>query len=139
MKARDIRFIVVHCTATPQTATVEAIQRYWRVNLKWKSNGYHVIVKPNGEAIRLSPDEAICNGVAGHNANSLHVSYIGGVDAKGKAIDNRTPEQKETMLNILRDWKRKYPTATIQGHRDFPNVKKDCPSFNAKTEYALIR
>ena len=27
------------------------------------------------------------------------------------------------------------PEAQILGHRDLPNVRKDCPCFDAKTEY----
>jgi N-acetylmuramoyl-L-alanine amidase len=76
--------------------------------------------------------------VKGHNANSLHVSYIGGVDANGKPTDNRTPEQKATLRLVLKAWREKYPTAKIQGHRDFPGVAKACPSFQAREEYAAL-
>ena len=31
--------------------------------------------------------------------------------------------------------KRKYKGCIAQGHRDFPNVNKACPSFDAKNEY----
>lgn len=136
---REIRFLTVHCTATAQTATVAAIQRYWRENLKWKNPGYQIIVTPDGTAHRLAPDTTVCNGVAGHNQHSLHVSYIGGIDSKGRAIDNRTEAQKATLLRILTEWKRQYPKAVIQGHRDFAGVRKSCPSFNAKAEYAHIK
>jgi N-acetylmuramoyl-L-alanine amidase len=135
---RPIKYIVVHCTATQQNVTVAAIERYWKDNLKWKSPGYHVIVKADGIAVRLAPDETVCNGVAGYNSISLHLSYIGGVDSKGSPMDNRTAKQKETMLKIITDWKQKYPNAIIQGHRDFPKVSKACPSFFAKTEYKDI-
>lgn len=132
---RSITHLVVHCTATPQSATVASIQRYWREVLKWLSPGYHVVVTPSGAAVRLAPDEALCNGVKGHNATSLHVSYIGGVDAKGKPLDNRTPEQKATLRLVLKAWREKYPTAKICGHRDFDGVRKACPSFDARDEY----
>lgn len=135
---RKIDYIVVHCTATQQNATVNAIQRYWRNVMKWLSPGYHIIVEPDGDIVRLAEDEAICNGVQGYNSRSVHVSYVGGVDAAGKAKDNRTPEQKAAILKVLNEWRKKYPKAVIQGHRDFPNVKKDCPSFNAKGEYWYV-
>lgn len=134
---RKINNIVVHCTATPRTTTVESIQNYWKNVLKWKSPGYHIIIKPDGSYVRLATDEQICNGVAKHNANSIHISYIGGVNGK-KAIDNRTPAQKKTLLSLLRTMRSRYPDAIIQGHRDFPRVAKECPSFNAKKEYENI-
>lgn len=132
---RNIKYIAVHCTATAQTATVSAIQNYWKKNLGWKMPGYHFMIKPDGEAINLLSIEQISNGVKGFNSVSINISYIGGVDDKGKAIDNRTPAQKETLLKLLKEFKTKYPTAIIQGHLDFPNVVKACPSFNAKSEY----
>lgn len=135
---RPIRNIVVHCTATPQSTSVASIQRYWRTNLGWKNPGYHVIVKASGEAVELLPIEKVSNGVAGHNSDSVHISYIGGVDGK-RAVDNRTPAQKETLLKYLRKWKSMFPAAKIKGHRDFPGVKKACPSFNAIPEYQHIQ
>jgi N-acetylmuramoyl-L-alanine amidase len=133
--SRSIKYIVVHCTATAQSATVGAIQRYWRENLKWKSSGYHKIIEPNGTITTLATDDKICNGVAGYNSVSLHVSYIGGVDSKGKGLDNRTEAQKRALCEVIYGWKRTYPNAIIQGHRDFAGVKKECPSFDAINEY----
>ncbi len=42
---RTITHIVVHCSATGQDAKVEAIQRYWKEKLGWKSPGYHYIIE----------------------------------------------------------------------------------------------
>ena len=128
---REIKYIAVHCTATPQTATVSSIQSYWRNVLKWKMPGYHFIIKPDGEVVQLLEIEKVSNGVKGFNS----VSYIGGVDSQNKPIDNRTPAQKKALLDLLKKLKKQFPKAIIQGHRDFPEVKKACPSFNAKTEY----
>lgn len=130
---RTIRHIVIHCTATPQTTTVESIQRHWRDVLKWKSPGYHLIILPDGSFQRLAPDEATTNGVAGHNANSIHISYIGGVDAHNRPIDNRTPQQRNTMLTLVRTLRSRYPHAEVLGHRDFPGVSKACPSFDVRS------
>jgi N-acetylmuramoyl-L-alanine amidase len=135
---REIKYLVVHCTATPQNAKVDNIKRYWRENLKWKSSGYHKIIDKDGNVTTLANDNEICNGVAGYNKVSLHVSYIGGVGISGKGLDNRTEQQKEALLEVLKEWRLKYPKAIIQGHKDFPNVTKECPSFDAKKEYADI-
>jgi len=141
---REIKYIVIHCTATPQSATVASIQRYWREVLKWKAPGYHQCIAANGTISRLAIEEEVCNGVAGFNRNSLHVSYIGGVDANGKPIDNRTDAQKAALLYIVQTWAHKYPDAKIMGHRDFSrDLNRDgilqpsewakaCPSFDVK-------
>lgn len=127
---RPITHLVLHCTATPQHTTIESIQHYWRNVKKWKSPGYHFLIKPDGEAVNLLPIEQVSNGVAGHNANSIHISYIGGVNKMGVAIDNRTQAQRETQINLLLELRKKFPKAKILGHRDFPGVKKACPSFD---------
>lgn len=129
---RQIKFIVLHCTATPQNTTIKAIQDYWRTKLGWKNPGYHVIIRPDGSHEVLLPIEKIANGVQGFNSVSIHISYIGGVDNKNKPIDNRTTYQKAKQIFLLNDLKQKYPDAIIQGHRDFPGVKKACPSFDVK-------
>ena len=130
---RNITHLVVHCTATPHNTTIASIQRHWREVLKWKSPGYHIIVDAAGVAHRIAPDSQVCNGVAGHNATALHVSYIGGRDC-----DDRTMAQKSTLINVLKEWRKLYPNAKIQGHRDFPRVTKACPQFNAIQEYDFI-
>lgn len=134
---RTITHLVVHCTATPQTTTVQSIQRYWKDNLKWKSPGYHFLIEANGTVHNLQPINLPSNGVAGHNANSIHISYIGGVNGQ-RAVDNRTEAQKREILRLLTDLKKQFPNAKIQGHRDFPRVAKACPSFDAKTEYSAL-
>ena len=72
--------------------------------------------------------------------------YKGGKDGK----DSRTPEQKETLKNLVKEYKKKYPKATVLGHRDLsPDLNKDgkitpnewvkiCPCFSAITEYKNI-
>lgn len=132
---RDIQFIVIHCTATTQNTRPASIQRYWRETLKWKNPGYHYLVEPSGHVLQLAAEEIICNGVAGYNAVSIHVSYIGGVDASNKPVDNRTAAQRAAMLTIVTQLRQRYPHAQVQGHRDFPNVKKACPSFDARREF----
>ena len=132
---REIKFLAVHCTATPQTATVSSIQNYWKNVLKWKMPGYHFIIKPDGEVVQLLEIEKVSNGVKGFNSVSINISYIGGVDSQNKPIDNRTEAQKKALLDLLKKLKKQFPKAIIQGHRDFPGVKKACPSFDAKKEY----
>lgn len=130
---RAIKYIVIHCTATPVTATIEAIQKYWKEKLKWNNPGYHFIIKRNGEIIQLQKEEQIANGVKGFNENSIHISYIGGVDKEGKPLDNRTRAQENAMFSKIVALTEKYPGAIVKGHRDFPFVKKACPSFDVKT------
>lgn len=129
---REIKYIVLHCTATSAETTVSSIQNYWRTILKWKSPGYHYLIEKNGTIHNLQNIELPTNGVAGYNANAIHISYIGGVNALNKAQDTRTINQVASQIRLLTMLKEKFPSAQILGHRDFPNVKKECPSFDVK-------
>lgn len=138
---RNIKYIVIHCTATSQRATVSGILNYWKHNLGWKNPGYHRLIEPDGTVHKLQDFNRNTNGVKGYNSSSIHISYIGGIDEKGKPKDNRTEEQKASILDCIRE-ALQYNGCTdmtiIQGHRDFPEVAKECPSFDAKSEYSWI-
>ncbi len=123
---RVINHIVVHCTATDQTASVAAILNYWKTNLKWQRPGYHYIVKSDGKIEQLLDEAIPSNGVAGHNFDSIHIGWIGGLGG----VDNRTLVQKSALASKIKELHAKYPHAKILGHRDFPNVKKSCPAFD---------
>lgn len=134
---RQIKRIFVHCTAGPQTQTVEQIQKYWKTHNKWINPGYHYIIKPDGEIVPLQPEDKPSNGVQGYNSTSINVCYIGGVDKQGRAVDNRTDAQKIALATILKELHSRYPDAEILGHRDIwgPNPRnwhKMCPCFNVK-------
>lgn len=101
----------------------------------------------SGKVFNTLSEDEVSNGVKGFNSNLINVAYIGGIDAKGKPVDNRTEEQKKSLLLLLKALKKKYPNAIIQGHRDFsPDTNKNgivdpwerikaCPCFDAKVEY----
>lgn len=135
---REINYIVVHCTATQPEASVKAIQKFWREERGWKNPGYHFLIDRFGIVHTLAPLEQVVNGVKGFNSQSVHVSYIGGITKAGKPYDTRTNEQKTSMFNLLMILRQKFPDAIIQGHKDFSNVNKACPSFEAKDEYKFI-
>ena len=128
----------MHCTATPQTTSISSISNYWKKNLGWKMPGYHFIIKPDGEIVDLLDISQVSNGVKGFNGETINISYIGGVDPKNQPIDNRTDAQRKSLLTKLKELKKQFPKAIIQGHRDFPKVNKACPSFDAKSEYKSI-
>jgi N-acetylmuramoyl-L-alanine amidase len=139
---RRIDYIAIHCTATPQTTKISSIVNYWKNNLKWRRVGYHYIIEANGNVVQLEKIENVTNGVAGYNANSVHISYIGGIDKSGKPVDNRTDAQKKSMLDTIRKVRneialRQRTFPIVQGHYQF-GANKACPCFNAKKEYENI-
>ena len=141
---RTIDKIIVHCTAGSQKNTAADVVRLHtmpksRGGNGWKVAGYHYIIEASGKIVSTVPDAQVSNGCYGQNQHSINVCYIGGVDMTTRGLpqlDNRTPEQKKSLLSLLKILRKKYPEARIYGHRDF--AKKACPSFDAKTEYASL-
>ena len=125
MKRKETKYIVIHCTATSQLATVQAIKNYWKQVLGWKNVGYYAIIMPSGNVEYLAEDDDVTNGASGYNSVSVHISWLG-----GEKSDNRTYPQIESMKNLVKTLREKYPDAKIVGHRDFPYVKKLCPYFD---------
>lgn len=146
---RAIKYIVVHCTASSQERDYKDILAEFR-RKGWQNPGYHYIIEKDGSLHKVLEDDKIANGVKGYNSVSMHVAYIGGIDRKGNPVDNRTPQQKGTLLRVLRYLHGKYPEAVIQGRRDFSPDKngngivdpweriKACPCFDAKKEYKTL-
>ena len=146
---RQIKYIIVHCSASNQAWNATDLLVEFR-RKGWKNPGYHYAIETDGTIQPLLDEHRISNGVKGHNRNSINVAYIGGIDDKGNPIDNRTNEQKESLIKLLKELKQRYPKATICGHRDFSKDlngngiidpwerMKACPCFDAKEEYKDI-
>ncbi len=130
---RNIAFIVIHCTATPQNTTVENIKKYWKEQRGWETPGYHYLIKTDGDIIQLLEEEKVSNGVHGHNSASINIAYIGGIDKQGQPKDNRTRAQENAMFDKIIELIERHPNAKVMGHRDFPGVTKACPSFDVTT------
>jgi N-acetylmuramoyl-L-alanine amidase len=144
---REIKYIVFHCTAGSSTQSTQSIKQYWANKLGWKSYGYHMLVNADGSIEYLTPIDKTTNGVAGFNANSIHVCYKGGFGGK----DTRTPQQKVELMRIASALKTKFPKAKLMGHRDFSKDLdgdgviephewvKLCPCFSVTKEYSHIK
>ena len=133
MNSRNIKYIVVHCTATPTTTTLESIKRYWKEQRGWGDTpGYHYFIKRDGTIVQLLDEKKNSYGVYKHNSECISIAYVGGIDKDGRPMDNRSDAQKHAMFDIIVRLTEKYPKAEVLGHRDFPGVKKACPCFEVK-------
>lgn len=137
---RDIKRIFVHCTAGSQKQTLKDLLNEFKAK-GWSAPGYHYVVFPDGKVEKLLDETKVSNGVQGYNSTSINVAYVGGIDSKGKACDNRTDAQKISLQALLHSLHLKYPNAHIMGHRDIwgkkpSQWKKQCPCFDAEKEYS---
>ncbi len=131
---RNIKYVVIHCTATPQNTTIESIKRFWKEQRGWGDTpGYHYIIEADGEITQLLDENKNSNGVYAHNSECVNIAYIGGIDKDGKPKDTRSKSQEHALFDLIVSLTEKYKGAKVVGHRDFPDVKKACPSFDVKT------
>lgn len=135
---REINSIIIHCAATPEGKdfTVADIDR-WHRQRGWKCIGYHYVIYRDGSAHEGRPLAQAGAHCVGHNAESIGICYIGGVDASGKPKDTRTPQQKEALAKLVAELRQKYNISKqhIYGHCEFS--AKACPCFDVKKEFRL--
>ena len=132
---RPVTELIVHCSATPAGRDVTAadIRRWHKEERGFADIGYHFVVRLDGRVEygrRLSVAGAHCRG---HNSRSVGVCYVGGIGSDGRPADTRTPAQRQALLGLLTALRRRFPSVSIHGHRDF--AAKACPSFDATAEY----
>lgn len=133
-KATD--FIAIHCSASVPDEKTD-----WRTIDRWHRQrgflmiGYHYVIKTDGTTEKGRDEDSIGAHVERFNANSIGICMVGGVDANGpsgKPVNNFSEDQFQSLAVLLLELRAKYPKAVIQGHRDFPNVAKACPSFDVR-------
>lgn len=128
-------FIAIHCSATSDKQNIGAADiDKWHRKQGWQAIGYHYVIRRDGTVEEGRDEKVVGAHVQGFNEVSVGICMVGGVDANdvNKAKDNFTEAQFASLKQLLVDLKTRYPKAKIQGHRDFPNVKKACPSFEVK-------
>ncbi len=127
-------YIAVHCSATTPTMNIgrAEIDRWHRAK-GWLMIGYHFIIRRDGTVEIGRPVDAIGAHVEGYNSVSVGVCLVGGISSTGKSENNFTIAQWGALAELLIKLKAQYPKATIQGHRDFPKVAKDCPCFDVRS------
>lgn len=125
---RTILEIIIHCSATVEGKdfSVKDIDR-WHKLRGFKMVGYHFVIRLDGTIEQGRPLEMIGAHCTGHNAHSIGICYIGGLDKSGKPKDTRTQVQKDVLWSLVKSLQKQYPQATLHGHNEFAN--KACPCF----------
>ena len=133
---RNINYIAVHCADTPKDKYFDVNDiRKWHVEERgWSDVGYHFVILLDGTIQKGRDINTAGAHVKGFNKDSIGICYIGG----GGGIDTRTTAQKVSLVYLIGTLKRQFKNAIVKGHRDFPNVSKKCPCFDAEKEYKYI-
>lgn len=126
-----IKFLTVHCAATPAGRDVKAATISQWDRARFGQTSYHWVIELDGHAVQTLPDTAKGAHVGGANSGNIGICYVGGVSHDNATPeDTRTAAQKEAMRKLIRQYQAAHPGIIVMGHRDWPGVKKACPSFN---------
>jgi N-acetylmuramoyl-L-alanine amidase len=134
-----VKYLVVHCSATPPSLDwgVKEINSLHR-QMGYEEIGYHIVIrrKPNLLSGLIEYGTRNLNEVGAHvygyNTESIGICMVGGITPNRKPENNFTEDQFNSLIIVLNFLKGVFPKAEILGHRDFPNVHKDCPCFDVK-------
>jgi N-acetylmuramoyl-L-alanine amidase len=139
-KLTDIRYIVVHCAATPASMDIGRKEiDLWHRQRGFLEIGYHSVIRRDGTIEAGRALDRPGAHALGFNEISLGVCLVGGVDVAGadsKPEANFTPAQMHALANQIDAWKQLpivRPDVQIKGHRDLPSPHsrlKACPSFD---------
>ena len=139
---RDLKRIILHCSATPEgrEVSVETI-REWHTDPPprgrgWSDIGYHYVIHLNGEIEIGRPIEVQGAHVSGENEDSIGICYIGGVDALNKPKDTMTVLQEISFLDIVKSLRLIFGELSIHGHNEFST--KACPSFSVEEKFGFL-
>ncbi|MGX8713195.1 MAG: N-acetylmuramoyl-L-alanine amidase [bacterium] len=61
-----------------------------------------------------------------HNAHSIGIAYVGGLDANGRPVDTRTPLQRLAMLQLVQDLMEEHNVTSIHGHNEYAAKARPC-------------
>ena len=147
MKASDVNYLVVHCSATPAARDIGVKELDLMHRQRgFRKIGYHYIIRRDGTVEKGRPNSEPGAHVQGFNSRSLGICMVGGVKPDGKTAEtNFAPAQYAALGTLLDTLRPTYPTATILGHRDLSPDKnrdgkispnewlKECPTFDVRT------
>lgn len=135
MDPKKIKFLTIHCAATPEGRDVKAKTiGEWDI-AKFGQISYHYVIELDGSFVRTLRDDQRGAHTGGANTGNIGICYVGGMDKNMKSPkDTRTPAQKVAMKNLITAYTGKYPGIIVRGHRDWPGVNKACPSFDVAAQ-----
>ena len=130
---RQINKIIIHCAATPPIMDIGVSEiRDWHVNGNgWSDVGYHYVIRRSGMVEEGRPVDKSGAHARGHNADSIGICLVGGVDADQNPIANFTRPQWAALSTLVDGLVEAYWPVEVIGHHDV-DPHKECPCFDVK-------
>ena len=131
MTMGPIKYLTIHCAATPEGRHVAADTITQWDKAKFGQTSYHWVIEIDGSPHRTLRDDQKGAHVGKANSGNIGICYVGGVDAHNiKPKDTRTEAQTKTLRTLVRTYQDRYSGIIVRGHNEWPGVAKACPSFD---------
>ena len=140
MLADDLKYLVVHCSATRcnQDYTVDMLRRD-HLARGFRKIGYHFYIRKDGTMTQHRMLLEVGAHARPYNRCSIGICYEGGLDERGNPCNTLTAAQRERMTDLLKHLHKVFPKARIVGHRDLPGTTpKACPCLDAQQLFGYI-
>ena len=124
-RVEDIRGVIWHHSATPQSSTPKSLADY-HVNFRnWPRVGYHYAIDHNGIVYIMNKPTSVSNQASGHNSKTIGVVLIGNYNN-----DTIPAKMKESILIMQEYLKQEYNLQYSWYHGETKATA--CPGKNAK-------
>jgi N-acetylmuramoyl-L-alanine amidase len=134
---RPIDGLVIHCSATVPSLNIGKVEiNSWHMARGFNGIGYSFVIRRNGSVEDGRPVEVPGAHVHGHNARTIGICLVGGLDANQRACSDfmaaYNPVMDAALAKLVKQLLQRWPRATVLGHRDYPDVAKSCPCFSVR-------
>jgi len=134
---RDLKRVILHCSATPEgrKVSVDTI-RGWHMDRGWDDIGYHFCILANGSIEKGRDIDKIGSHTYSHNADSIGICYIGGLDKEMHYKDTMTALQEIAFIQLVWSLRMILGPLKVHGHNEFSDKK--CPSFKVNEKFKFL-
>lgn len=123
--------IVIHCSDSKPSMQV-GVDRidYWHRQRGFSAVGYHFVIRRSGAIEAGRPLHEPGAHAIGYNRTHFGICLEGGMSEEGLPENNFTDAQWRRLYNNVFMLTGMYHLSECVGHRDLPNVHKECPCFS---------
>lgn len=134
-KRNKTEYLIIHCTATKPSMDIGLTEvDAWHRHRGFFGCGYQLIIRRDGVVENGRNIGDVGAHAKGYNHNSIGIALVGGVTEDDVSIseNNFTEIQFDVLSDVITTLQLSYGDIQVLGHRDLPDVKKDCPAFDVK-------